>query len=42
MTARTGWPYPLIVWGADELRKYVIRHRAGGTPGPHSGHHHPD
>jgi len=35
-------PYPLIVWGADELRKYVIRHRAGGTPGPHSGHHHPD
>jgi len=21
-------PYPLIVWGADELRKYVLRRRA--------------
>jgi hypothetical protein len=22
-------PYPLIVWGADELRKYVLRRTAG-------------
>ncbi len=22
-------PYPLIVWGADELRKYILRHTAG-------------
>jgi magnesium-transporting ATPase (P-type) len=23
--------YPLIVWGADELRKWFLRHRAGHT-----------
>jgi calcium-translocating P-type ATPase len=24
-------PYPLIVWGADELRRWVVRRRAGGV-----------
>lgn len=29
-------PYPLIVWGADELRKYLIRRRARpAVPGGH-------
>ncbi len=29
-------PYPLIVWGADELRKYILRRTAGSTRGPSS------
>jgi calcium-translocating P-type ATPase len=29
-------PYPLIVWGADELRKYVLRHTAGRPQAPSS------
>ena len=28
-------PFPLIVWGADELRRYLLRRRhATGSPGP--------
>ncbi|MFE0350840.1 cation-translocating P-type ATPase [Streptomyces griseoluteus] len=27
-------PYPFIVWGADELRRYVIRRRADPAVGP--------
>ncbi|MGW3045541.1 cation-translocating P-type ATPase [Kitasatospora sp. NPDC001159] len=27
-------PYPFIVWGADELRRYLIRRRESGTPQP--------
>ena len=26
-------PFPFIVWGADELRRYVIRTRAPSTSG---------
>ncbi len=27
-------PYPFIVWGADELRRYLIRRHGSGTPQP--------
>ena len=26
-------PYPLIVWGADELRRYIVRRRAARRAG---------
>jgi len=31
-------PFPFIVWGADELRRYLLRRRSGspGSPGPSS------
>jgi magnesium-transporting ATPase (P-type) len=33
-------PFPFIIWGADEIRRMLLRHRAGGTaaPGLASGH----
>jgi calcium-translocating P-type ATPase len=27
-------PYPLIVWGADELRRWLLRRRVSAAPGP--------
>jgi calcium-translocating P-type ATPase len=36
-------PYPFIVWGADELRRWLLRRRRGPTPGPqHSADFAPD
>jgi magnesium-transporting ATPase (P-type) len=27
-------PYPFIVWGADELRRWLLRRHPSATPGP--------
>jgi hypothetical protein len=27
-------PFPFIVWGADELRRWLVRRRTAGRPAP--------